>query len=95
MDARKLIDKSSFDPTQKKSLVLALEAAWLIVVLQMDIPVPTAQVRIALAKAVLRNAEKCGFDVDAIVKEFRGRDSSRALASRHSCQKPTTHSCVA
>ena len=69
MDARKLIDESSFDPTQKKSLVLALEAAWLIVVLQMDITAPTAPVRMALAKTVLRNAEKCGFDVDAIVKE--------------------------
>jgi hypothetical protein len=74
MQAKRLIESAPFDPVQAKATGEAFDQAWAIVALRV---LPQADVdinvlRLRLADAILRNAERCGSDVNALINAALG-----------------------
>jgi len=67
MEATKLIEGAPFDPELAKASGEAFEQAWTVVALR-RCDTDISDLRLRLARAVLANAERCGTDVNALVK---------------------------
>ena len=67
MEAKRLIEGAPFNPEIAKTCGEAFEQAWAIVVLRKS-NTDISDLRVRLADAILRHAERCRSDVDALVR---------------------------
>ena len=77
MEARRLIDGAGFDSETAMACGDAFDQAWAIVVLRRSNTDITA-LRLRLADAILRNAKRCGTDVNALVQAALSEVLTRA-----------------
>ena len=92
MEARRIVEGAPFNPGLAKACGEAFDQAWAVVVLRKangDI----SELRLRLAKAVLVNAERCGPDVNALVKAVRASIFPAALNGLRS-DLPAVHSAL-
>ena len=67
MEARRLIDGAGFDSETAKACGEAFDQAWAAIVLR-KAHTDISKLRLPLAHAILRSAERCGADVNALVQ---------------------------
>jgi hypothetical protein len=77
MEARRLIDGAGFDSETAKACGEAFDQAWAVIVLR-KADTDISKLRVPLADAILRNAKRCGADVNALVQAALSEVLTRA-----------------